>query len=228
MGLSELARETGQSKSTVHGLIHTLVHLGWVEAAGDAKGYQPASALVDLWREALLKGPLAQAAKPLLAAFSEEHGLTTLAGVFIQSRVLVVQAVLAPGFSISAYPGQWLPVWAPALGKALLASIPQGRMKRLARPMADRGPLDRRTFLAHVEAARAEGVALDREEYLSGVRALAALIPPLGSLEPQGAVWAVGFSSDLSDARMATLAPRIKRLAETVGRDAARLRENAR
>ncbi|MBU2549670.1 MAG: helix-turn-helix domain-containing protein [Proteobacteria bacterium] len=224
LGISALARELDLSKSTVHGLVHTLTDMRLIEPVSDnGRGLQPGRVVLDLWREALLKGALARAAGPLLTAFTARHGLTGLAGVFLVSKVLVVEAALAPGFGVAAYRGQMVPSWAAALGKALLAVLPPERAGRLARTLSAQGPLDLPAYLMEVESARVRGAALDREEYLPGVRAVAAAIPPAGPLEPIGAVWAVGLAPSLDEERLLSLVPEVRALADAVGRRAAEL-----
>ena len=219
LGISELARELNYSKSTVHGLVHTLANLGLLETLSESgRGIRPTDAVVSLWREAQLKGPLAKAARPLLTDFSENHNLTTLAGVFLPGRVLIVEAVLAPGFSVAAYTGQMVPARAGALGKALLASLPPDRALKMARKLAADASIGPAAYLAEVEEARRTKVALDREEYLEGVRALAATVDSGRPLDPLVAVWAVGLAPSLSDVRMEALAPELRALAEEVRR----------
>ncbi|MFH1137952.1 MAG: IclR family transcriptional regulator [Pseudomonadota bacterium] len=222
LGISDLARELDLGKSTVHGLVHTLVNLGLLEMAGEnGRGVRPASTVLSLWREALLKGALAESSEPLLASFSERHGLTTLAGVFLHARVLIVKAVRAPGFGISAYAGQLVPAWAGALGKILAAALPPARVRQLASRMAAKGPVPPRAYLQEIEAVRSSGVSYDRGEYIVGVRALAALVRPDGPFQPLGAVWAVGLAPSLDDGRLEALGPELKALAEEIGRRAA-------
>jgi hypothetical protein len=166
---------------------------------------------------------LAQAAEPLLSDFSERHNLTLLAGVFLHGRVLAVAVVQAPEFSISAYPGQMVPAWAGALGKVLLAGLPPERSRTLINGMYSRGPLSQSAYQSEVLEARERGVAFDREEYLEGVRALAAPIPPKGPLDLMSAVWAVGLAPALNDQRLEALAPEIKNLAGAVSLQAEEL-----
>ncbi|MFH1091079.1 MAG: IclR family transcriptional regulator C-terminal domain-containing protein [Pseudomonadota bacterium] len=219
MGISELARSLDIGKSTVHGLVHSLLSLGLLEKDPDSpRSFRPSDQLIQLWRQALLEGDLRRAARPLLQDFGWRHNLTALAGVFLQARVLIVEAVLAPGFSISAYPGQWVPAWAAALGKLLLADLPDKPAQALAQRMSAAGPLSKRQYLAEAARAKAWGVAVDREEYIPGVRALAAAVPPASALEPLGAVWVVGLAPALDEARLELLGPELKALAEEVGR----------
>jgi DNA-binding IclR family transcriptional regulator len=134
--------------------------------------------------------------------------------------------VPAPGLGVSAYVGQWLPVWASALGKTLLATLPPDRTRTMAPKLAAHGSLGLTMYLADVERTRMTGVAVDREEYLPGVRALAASIPAGEPLQPLGAIWAVGLTPSLADARIETVADELRNLADEVGRRVAAGSEN--
>jgi DNA-binding IclR family transcriptional regulator len=216
LGISELARELDLSKSTVHGILHTLNHLGLLEKDETKRKFQPASEIVSLWREALLKGPLKRAGHAWLEAFSRQQGLTTLTGVFLGGKVLIVDAVVAPAFSIAAYSGQIIPIWAGALGKAYLATLSRGKAKALTDELAQHSPLSRADYLAHVEQARQTGVAIDRDEYLEGVCALAAIIREGKGIDPTSAVWCVGLTPAISAERLGALVPRVRELAGRV------------
>lgn len=60
-----------------------------------------------------------------------------------------------------------------------------------------------------MEEARKKGVALDDEEYLAGVRAVAAAIQT--AKPPPAAIWVVGFTSNLHDRKMKEIALKTKR-----------------
>jgi IclR family KDG regulon transcriptional repressor len=219
MGISDLARTLDYSKSTVHGLIHTLVNLGVLEfSKHDARKIQPSRTIFRLWKESLLKGSLAKAAPPLIRAFSEKHDLTTITGFFLSARVLIVDAVLGSGINVAAYPGQMVPVTAAALGKVLAATLPPKQEAALARYLSSKSPLSTSRYSTEIKSARETGVAFDREEYLQGVRALAAAIPSGDPLTPLAAVWIVGLNPNLPEERMHDLVPELRRLADAVGR----------
>ena len=218
MGITDLSRDLDLSKSTVHGLVHTLVNLGVLETfPKNPRLFRPASGLISIWRGALLEGALARGARPLLERFMEKHGLTALAGLFLQARVLIVEAVLAPGLGVSAYAGQMMPARASALGKVMLAALPEQRVRKVAAALAADMPVSREALLDEVDEVRAAGVALDREEYLPGVRALAAAVPGGGAHGPLAAVWTVGLSRQLDDARLSELGPEVLSLARRIG-----------
>jgi len=214
LGISALARDLGLSKSSVHALVHTLADLGFLEKAPeDGRLFQPAGTLWDFWKHRQLAGPLPRAARPFLTDFSARRQLTTLAGVFSAGRVLVVEGVVAPGFGLAAYSGQVLPAWIGALGKLLLASLDPEQARRLTPAVQAHSPLAKKDYLAELERTRISGAALDQEEYLPGVSALAAALP---SGRPLRAVWAVGLAPALDLARLEELTPEIRDLAAQV------------
>lgn len=210
LGISELARLASLSKSTVHGLVHTLESLGFISKEEAGRGFSPSLPLMDIWRQTLLNGRFKKAAAPFLAEFSAQNEVTVMAGVFLHSHVLVVDAAQAPGLGVSAYQGQLVPVWAGALGKILLAYLPPDFGGALLDEFVSQSPLNRKEYLEEVEAARKTGIAADRDEYLRGITALAGFIPPAHPLEPLGAIWAVGLTPSLDGGRLIQLAPKLK------------------
>lgn len=75
---------------------------------------------------------------------------------------------------------------------------------------------DPKKFLREVEEAKGRGYAIDDEEYLLGVRAIAAPIQ-IGSLPP-AAIWAVGFTSSLNDQKVERAILEIQKTAREITR----------
>jgi len=70
---------------------------------------------------------------------------------------------------------------------------------------------DPRQYLREVEKAGKQGYAVDDEEYIPGVRAVAA--PLLSTAFPPAAIWVVGFTSTLDDQKVKMA---IREIQETV------------
>ena len=70
---------------------------------------------------------------------------------------------------------------------------------------------DPKRFLGEVEQVKEQGYAVDDEEYIPGVRAVAA--PLLSSSSQPAALWLVGFTSTLNDHKIKTA---IRDILETV------------
>lgn len=71
-------------------------------------------------------------------------------------------------------------------------------------------------YMEEVRKARDCGYALDDEEYLQGVRAVAASIHAPG--QPMSAIWVVGFTQTMKAEKSELIALETKRAAETISR----------
>jgi DNA-binding IclR family transcriptional regulator len=69
-------------------------------------------------------------------------------------------------------------------------------------------------YVREIEKAREQGFATDDEEYILGVRAVAA--PIQGGTRPMSAIWVVGFKASLDDERMKALAEHTRESAEAI------------
>lgn len=206
-GISELARDLGLNKATVRDILLTLEHHGLVErdpaTARFRLGYglyAYASALPQVQH-------LTAAARPALAALVERTGETALLGLLDGERILIVdKEEPASALKISAPVGRRLPLYAGSLGKVLLAALPQERLDDLLvrRPLpayTARSVTDPAAYRAALAAVRAQGYAVDDEEYLDGVRAVSAPVHgPAGAT--LAAITVVGFRTRLGDEQL--------------------------
>jgi DNA-binding IclR family transcriptional regulator len=69
---------------------------------------------------------------------------------------------------------------------------------------------DQKKFFKEVEETRQRGYAIDDEEYMIGVRAVAS--PIQTSSSPLAAIWVVGFTSSLNDQKMERVILEIQKL----------------
>jgi DNA-binding IclR family transcriptional regulator len=73
---------------------------------------------------------------------------------------------------------------------------------------------DQKKFLKEVEEARKRGYAIDDEEYMLGVRAIAAAIQ---TTSPSlAAIWVVGFTSSLNEQKMERVIQEIRNTAQEI------------
>jgi DNA-binding IclR family transcriptional regulator len=69
-------------------------------------------------------------------------------------------------------------------------------------------------YLEELERTRAQGYAIDREEYLKGVTAVAVLI--YSGHFPIAAVWVVGFTTSMGDKKLPDIISHLKSTAEQI------------
>ena len=125
LGVVDLAGELGLSKGTVHGLLRTLKHVGFVEQDAETGKYQLGAALLHMGSSYLDGNELRARAlnwSDSLAAGTQE---AVRIGTLHDAQVLIVHHVFRPDDSFQTLDvGSLLPAHATALGKVLLAAHP--------------------------------------------------------------------------------------------------------
>ena len=74
--------------------------------------------------------------------------------------------------------------------------------------------IDSDLYSAELENVRKKGYATDDEEYISGVRAIAASIKRYGAYTP--ALWVVGFKASMSDKKLDPIIKQTKAAADKI------------
>lgn len=119
--LSELARDLGLNKATVHGMLNTLAAAGYLIRNPSAKTYALGPALIALGNAALSSTPAAQLAEPHMTALSREFDLECVASAAIADEIVILARAGTPRpLGINVEPGQRLPL-APPLGTVFVA-----------------------------------------------------------------------------------------------------------
>ena len=180
--LSELSRELGLSKSTLSALLSTLERFDLVERDPDSLEFRLGLGLLDLGGAVLRRLDLRELARPSLRRLSELSGETAILHVRDGAEAVIAdRSEPLRQLKVVAPLGHRLPAWAGSVAKAILAALPE----REAAALVHRGPLPAFTpssitgpddYLAELARVRADGYALEDDEYLSGVRAVSAAI----------------------------------------------------
>ncbi|MBT3225373.1 MAG: IclR family transcriptional regulator [Deltaproteobacteria bacterium] len=214
--VSELSRELNVSKSTVHGITSALEDLGVIERDRDNKRYVLGLTLIELGRTAFSRLYFREAARPTLQALRDSVHETVFLGVRNGNHVTIIDVVEGRHeLRISAPIGTRLPLLAGAVGKILLSILEEDQALELIKELGltratSKTITDQQQYLRELRKTREKGVATDYEEYISGVRAVAA---PL-VLQERGltaAIWVVGFKPNLPAEKMASLEKAIAR-----------------
>ncbi len=123
--------------------------------------------------------------------------------------------------NITAPVGSNIPLFAGAVGKVILASMEEEQATKIINSkglprFTDNSIVDPALYHKELKQVREKGYAVDDEEYIMGVRAVASPLMGLGQL--RSAVWAVGFKASLDDSRMKTLAGETHKAAKNISR----------
>ena len=184
LGISELARELGLTRSTTHRYVATLATLRYLEQDSSTRQYRLGPRVLDLGFSMLRSLELREIAAPHLRRLTETTGHTSNLAIRDDIDVILIDRVRGrPGryhhLEFSLHVGSRLPSYCSATGKALLAFLPRGDLERLLDriDLVQRGPrtlTDKRSLLAELEQVRHTGLATNDEELESALRSIAA------------------------------------------------------
>jgi DNA-binding IclR family transcriptional regulator len=153
LGVVDLAGELGLPKGTVHGLLRTLQHVGFVEQDAETGKYQLGAALLHMGSSYLDGNELRTRALNWSDSLAARTHESVRIGTLHEGQVLIVHHVFRPDDSMQTLDvGALLPAHASALGKILLADHPYVA-----------GELARKGLEGFTPATITEADALERE-----------------------------------------------------------------
>lgn len=218
MGVTELAERLDLDKSTVHRLLTTLVRGGYARQESHTRNYALGAqvlVLYDAFQEYL---DLRKICRPLLREMTDITKETSHLAVLSGANIVFVDWISTPQvMGVRTVVGRSEPAWCTALGKAILAALPDDDRDAALRgtdfkAYTDRTPVTLDAMGAELEVSANRGWALDNEEFLLGVRCIASAV-----LDRAGyPVAALGISAPairLNIARCRKLGPQINELA---------------
>jgi len=180
LSLSELARLARLPVSTCHGVLRSLEHHGYLYFPSPREAY-PTRRLFEMASVIEAHDPLAQRLAGALQALRDRTGETVILGTRQNEQVLYLQVVeSAQSIRYSSRAGELKPLHSSAIGKCLLAALPDAELdawlaahKRLPRITAAT-LTDAAALRNDLLAGRRRGVHTTRGENVADVMALAA------------------------------------------------------
>ena len=220
--LAELAAELGQSKPTVFRILHTIEDFGYLQKDPATGRYSLAMRFHTLGSSAVRHEQLRWQALPPLQDLARETGETVHVGILYDGEAICVQAVDGTRLiRMHAFVGKRTPAHASALGKVLLAHVPDADLDGLVgrgltrfTPRTITEPAALREALHQI---RTNGWALDDEEMEVGLRCLGAPITD-HSGRPCACVAVSAPAGRMDAQRIASLTPLLKATAGRISR----------
>ena len=182
VAFSEIAKNLPFSRTTIHRILYSFEKLGYVEKAESTSHYRLAAKFFELTGVTVHFRQLQSIAKSVMQNLMTRHAETVNLGVLDRGQVAFIDVLQSPSsLRIAAFPGDRTPVHSTALGKALLAFLPETEINAILseQPLIKKTPqtITRKGhLLEHLASVREQGVAIDLEENLSGVTCIAAPI----------------------------------------------------
>ena len=222
LGVSELAKNLKMAKSTVHGMTSALEELGAVMRDPSTKKYKLGFTLLEIGRSAYSQIDLKTSARPVIEKLMEKTQTSVFLGILNWGHVTILDIVESKqDLKITAPVGSTIPIFAGATGKVFLASMADEEAANIIKSKGlpkytDNSIVDIELYNKELEQVREKGYAVDDEEYLLGVRAVAAPLTGLGQV--RSAIWAVGFKAVLDEIKMKKLTGETQKAAKAISR----------
>jgi IclR family transcriptional regulator, pca regulon regulatory protein len=226
LGISELARALGLSRSTSHRYVSTLARLGYLDQNLQTRKYRLGPRVLDLGFAAINSMELRQISSPHLQELADETGHTVNMAILDGTDIVYIERCRTsqPGqreIDLNLHVGSRLPAYCTSMGKVLLAYLAPERRAELLDgvELVDRGPntiTTRAALERELESVRGCGVAVNNEELAYGLRSIA--VPVRG--QSREAVAAINLAVHRSAASIEDLvdrlSPRLNRAAAEI------------
>lgn len=178
-GVTELATELGWAKSTVHTHLQTLLENEFLIRDGDQ--YDLSHQFIDFGEYAKDRHPMYSAIQPKLDELAEETGkrvqfLTEEHGYAVYVRIAEGKHAVSTGSSLGRRRSV---LHATAAGRSILTHLPREKVeaildKRGLPRYTENTITDREELFEELEMIRDRGFAINREEHINGLSAIAA------------------------------------------------------
>ncbi len=226
LGVSDLAREVGLSRSTTHRYISTLAALGYLQQDPATRKYRLGPRVLDLGFSAINSMDLREVAVPHLQALSDETGRTVNMAVLDDVDIVYIERCRTSqsgqrDIDLNLHIGSRLPAYCTSMGKVLLAGLESDRQRQVLERVrfTQRGPnalTDLDELLAELDRVRAAGLAVNNEELAYGLRSIAAPVRSQNGEVVAAINLAVHRTMVSLDSLVAHLGPQLKHTAAEI------------
>lgn len=170
------------ARTTVYRILYSLEKLHYLERTGPEGAFRLSGKLFELMEPAVHLRKLQSVAGSVMTSLLIRYSETVNLGVLDEGDVAYIHVIESPStLRTAAVPGDRNPFHSTALGKILVAYLPEDQLAALLdfHPLIMMTPktiTEKKRFLEHLASVREQGVAFDLEENVEGVVCVAAPI----------------------------------------------------
>ncbi|HUQ95833.1 MAG TPA: IclR family transcriptional regulator [Bryobacteraceae bacterium] len=193
LSFTEIATSVGLNKNAVFRLLYTLTEKRFLQKASDSGKYSLSPKCIEMGRSARINNSLRRVALPHMQELRKRFEDTINFAVLEDGQICYVEVLeSAHRFKLVASPGDRDPVHSTALGKAILAHLPEDQVRRIIKvrgtPAITSATITSyQALVQELENVRRRGYAVNEGEMVEGSRCVAVAI--LNSRwEVQGAI----------------------------------------
>ncbi|MFC1885744.1 IclR family transcriptional regulator [Thermodesulfobacteriota bacterium] len=202
LGVSEISKVLNYNKSTMFNMVHTLNDLGILEKTEENK-FQFGLQLYTLGKAAGRSSELTSTVHPYLEKINQETKLSAFLGIRSGLRAVIIDKA-DTAFDIKIYSeiGMRIPLLSGVGGKVLLAQLTDAEVKNILsknelKKFTLKSCVNKKRYKDMVIKARRDGIAIDMEEYIEGIRGFAVPLN-INRSNTQAAIWAVGLRRQIN------------------------------
>ena len=168
MNMIEISEKLGFYPSTIHRILDTLKHWGYVEQDSHTQKYQLGLKALELGMAKLHQMDLVREATPYLKELVNQCNETVHLGVLEEGEVLyLAKKESSRTIRMCSYMGKRAPLYCTALGKVLLAYLPGEERKKILEQkellrFTEKTITDRKELEKELNKIKKQGFALDR------------------------------------------------------------------
>jgi DNA-binding IclR family transcriptional regulator len=153
----EIARRTGLPKPTISRLTYTLTRLGYLTCSDQYGTYQLGNGVLALGYAMLSGMDIRERARPGMQELADHADATVALGGRDRMKIVYLEVCRGPGaVTLRLDVGARLPIAATAIGRALLAAVPEEEFDFLMTHLKKREPKDYDRLRAEIETSIAE------------------------------------------------------------------------
>lgn len=222
MGVSDIARATGMSKSTVHRILGTMCSRSYASHSENGT-YSLGYKVMEIASTHINILELVTEAKPFLSKIARDLDLTAHLGILDGSDVVYIEKMDGHlNAQLYTQIGHHSPAFCSSIGKCLLSGLSREELDEVLdscdfRRYTPNTITDRGALIAHLRQVRTQGWAMDDEEYELGHRCIGATIFDYRG-NPMAAISASGSVNLLTDDRIQETIREVKNVARKLSR----------
>ncbi len=182
LSLAEISRRMGMHKSSVYRILRTLEAANFLRWDGDSGRYSLSLKILELANRVLGRYDLRTAAGPFMEELAAKTGEIIHLSILDRNEIVYLEKKGAGQvLTVATRVGGRYPAYASAMGKVLLAFLPEKRLQSVLEgteliALTSCTITDADLLLLELEKIRRQGYALDNEEAFPGIRCIAAPI----------------------------------------------------
>ncbi|HZG73457.1 MAG TPA: IclR family transcriptional regulator [Chondromyces sp.] len=182
LSVKEISQELGLSKSTIHGLIKTLEHKGYLQQDPRDLKYRLGMKLFELGNKVGNNLEIGKVARPIIEKLVEELKETVHMVILQRDEVIYIEKVEGPhALRIYSEVGKRAPIHCTGVGKAILAFQNEDEIERMLsktnlEAFTEKTLTNKEEIKEQLKVIRERGYSIDDEEIELGLKCIAAPI----------------------------------------------------